>query len=110
LIVKFRDQLVDLMIGPRVEKIGVGELREGGFHVRGLFTSTLFDTVAVIRRKSGKSLLKDADVEEGDWKGADAAARAAESAGDFTKQRGGCPLKPVVGFVIQRTRVWRAGA
>jgi hypothetical protein len=109
LIVKFRDQLVDLMIGPRVEKIGVGELREGGFHVRDLFTSTLFDTVAVIWWKSGESLLKGVDVEERDWKRADAAAGASEPAGNFTEQRGGCPLKPVVGFVMQRTRVWRGG-
>ena len=106
---KFRDQLVDLMIGPRVEKIGAGELREGGFHVRGLFPSTLFDAVAVIRRKAGESLLKDVDVEEGDWKGADATVGASEPAGNFTEQGGGCPLKPVVGFVIQRTRVWRGG-
>ena len=104
---KFCDQPVDRVVGPRVEKIGVGELWEGGFHLRGLFNSTLFDTVAVIRRKSGESLLEGLDVEEGDRKGADAAAGAAEPAGDFTEQRGGGPLKPVVGFVIQRTRDWR---
>jgi hypothetical protein len=85
LIVKFCDQPVDLLIGPRVEKIGVGELWEGGFHSRGLFNRTLFDTVAVIQRKSGESLLKGVDIEEGDWKGADAAAGTADSAGNFTK-------------------------
>ena len=85
MIVKFRDQPVDCVIGPRVEKIGVGELWEGGFHVRGLFKRTLFDTVAVIRRKSGESLLKGVDVEDGDGKGANAAAGAAEPAGDFTE-------------------------
>ena len=79
------DQPVDRLIGPCVEKIGVGELWEGGFHLRGLFNRTLFDTVAVIRRKSGESLLKGVDVEEGDWKGADAAAGAAEPAGNFTE-------------------------
>ena len=104
---KFRDQPVDRLIGPRVEKIGVGELWEGGLHVRGLFNRTLFDTVAVIRRKSGESLLKGVDVEEGDGKGADAAAGAAEPAGNFTKQRGSCPLKPEIGFSIERCRAWR---
>ena len=106
MVVKFRDQPVDLLIGPRVEQIGVGELWEGGFHRGGVFDGTLFDTMAVIRRKAGESLLKGVDVEEGDGKGADAAAGAAESAGNFTKQGGGCPLKPVVGFLIQRSRVW----
>jgi hypothetical protein len=107
MIVKFCDHPVDRVIGPRVEKIGVGELWEGGFHLRGLFNRTLFDTVAVIRRKSGESLLKGVDVEEGDWKGADAATGAAEPAGDFTEQRGSGPLKPVVGFSVERCRVWR---
>jgi hypothetical protein len=103
LIVKFRDQPVDRLIGPRVEKIGVGEFWEGGFHLRGLFNRTLFDTVAVIRGKSGESLLKGVDVEEGDWKGADAAASAAEPGG-------GGPLKPLVGFSIDRCRLWRSQA
>jgi hypothetical protein len=85
LIVKFRNQPVDRLIGPRVEKIVVGEFWEGGFHLRGLFNRTLFDTVAVIRRKSGESLLESLDVEEGDRKGADAAASAPEPAGNFTK-------------------------
>jgi hypothetical protein len=49
------------------------------------------------------------DVEEGDRKGADATAGAAESAGNFTQQGGGCPLEPVVGFSIQRSRVGRSG-
>ena len=110
LIVKFRDQPVDRLIGPCVKKIGVGEFWEGGFHLRGLFNRTLFNTVAVIRRKSGESFLKGVDVEEGNWKGADAAARAAEPAGDFTEQRGGGPLKPLVGFSIDRCRVWRSQA
>ena len=104
---KFRDQPVDRLIRPRVEKIGVGELWEGGFHLRGLFNRTLFDPVAVIRRKGGKSPLEGVDVEEGNRKRADAAASAAESAGNFTKQRGGGPLKPVVGFSKERCRVWR---
>ena len=84
-MVKLRDQPVDLLIGPRVEKIGVGELWEGGFHFRGVFNSTLFDTMAVIRWKGSESLLEGVDVEEGDGKGADAAAGAAESAGNFTE-------------------------
>jgi hypothetical protein len=109
LIVKFLDQLVDRLIGPRVEKRGMAELWEGGFHLRGLFSSTLFDAVALIRRKAGESLLKGVDVEERDWKGADAAAGAAESAGNFTKQRGGRSLKPVVSFLIQGSRVGRNG-
>jgi hypothetical protein len=65
----------------------------------------LFDATAVIRRKGGESLLESVDIEEGDRKGTDATAATAESAGNFTEQRGGCPLKPVVGFFIQRSRV-----
>ena len=88
------------MIGPRVEKIGASELWEGGFHRGGVFDGTLFDTMAIIRLKGSESLLKGVDVEEGDGKGADAAAGAAESAGNFTEQGGGCPLKPVISFLI----------
>jgi hypothetical protein len=47
--VKFRDQSVDLLIGPIVEKLCVGELWEGGFHFRGVVRGTLFDTPAVIQ-------------------------------------------------------------
>ena len=82
---------------------------EGGLHCGGVFDGTLFDTMAVIWRKGRESLLKGVDIEEGDRKGADAAAGAAESAGNFTEQGGGCPLKPVVGFLIQWSRVGRSG-
>ena len=109
MVVEFRNQSVDLLIGPRVEKIGVGELWEGGFHFRGVFNSTLFDTMAVIRWKGSESLLEGVDVEEGDGKGADAAAGAAESAGNFTEQGGGCSLKPMVCFLVQRSRVGQSG-
>ena len=109
MIVKFRDQPVDLLIGPRVEKSGVDQLWEGGFHRGGLFDGTLLDTMAVIRRKAGESLLESFDVEESDRKGADAAAGAAESAGNFTEQGGSCPLKPVISFSIQRNRVGQCG-
>jgi hypothetical protein len=44
------------------------------------------------------------DVEKGDRKGADAAAGAAEAARYLTEQRRSCPLKPLVGFAIQRSR------
>ena len=108
-MVKFCDQPVDLLIGPIVEQIGAGQLWEGGLHYIGLFDGTLFDTMAVIRRKAGESLLEGVDVEEGDWKGADATAGTSESAGNFTEQSGGCPLEPVVGFSIQRSRVGRSG-
>ena len=108
-MVKLCDQPVDLLIGPIVEQIGVGQLWEGGLHRGGLFDGTLFDTMAVIRRKAGKSLLEGVNVEEGDRKGADATAGASESAGNFTEQGGGCPLKPVVSFLIQRSRVGRSG-
>jgi hypothetical protein len=66
--------------------------------------------MAVLRRECGESLSEGVDVEEGDRKGTDATAGAAESAGNFTEQRGGCPLKPVVGFLIQRSRVERCEA
>ena len=86
----------------------MGELRECGFHGSGLFDGALLDLMAVSRRKAGESLLEGLDVEEGDWKGADTTAGAAESAGNFTQERGGCPLEPVVGFSIQRKRVGRS--
>ncbi len=100
MMVKCCDQPVDLLIAPIVEQLTVGQLWEGGLHRIGLLDGTLFDTVAVIRRKAGKSLLEGVDVEEGDRKGADATAGAAKSAGNFTEQGGGCPLEPVVGFLI----------
>ena len=108
-MVKLCDQPFDLLIGPIVEQIGVGQLWEGGFHRGGVFDGTLFDTMAVIRRKAGESFLEGVDVEEGDGKGADATAGAAEPAGNFTEQGGGCPLKPVVSFLIQRSRVGWSG-
>jgi hypothetical protein len=109
MLVKLCDQPVDLSIGPIVEQIGVGQLWKGGLHCGGLFDGTLFDTMAVIRRKAGESLLEGVNVEEGDGKGADATAGASESAGNFTQQGGGCPLEPVVSFLIQRIRVGRSG-
>jgi hypothetical protein len=105
MIVKRCDQPVDLLIGPIVEKIGVGQLWEGGLHCGGVFDGTLFDTMAVIRREASESLLEGVDVEEGNRKRADATAGAAESAGNFTEQGGGCPLEPVVSFLIQRSRM-----
>jgi hypothetical protein len=100
MMVKLCDQPVDLLIGPIVEQIGVGQLRKGSFHRGGVFDGTLFDTMAVVRREAGESLLDGVDVEEGDGKGADATAGAAESAGHFTEQGGGCPLEPVVSLLI----------
>jgi hypothetical protein len=105
MIMKLCNQPVDVLIGPIVEKIAVGQLREGDLHCGGLFDGPLFDTMAVIRRKAGESLLDGVDVEEGDGKGSDATAGAAESAGNFTQQGGSCPLEPVVGFLIQVSRV-----
>ncbi len=102
---KFRDQLIDLLIGPPVEKTGMGKFGERDFHGSSLFGGTLFDTLAVIFRKAGESLLESLDVEKRDGKGADAAAGAAEPAGHFTEQGGGGPLKPVVGFLVERSRV-----
>jgi hypothetical protein len=61
--------------------------------------------MAVIRREGGESLLEGVDVKESDRKGTDATAGASESTGNFTEQSGACPLKPVVGFLIQRNRV-----
>jgi hypothetical protein len=110
MMVEFCDQPVDLLIGPIVEKIAVGQLWEGGLHCIGLFDGPLFDTVAVIRRKASESLLEGVDVEEGNGKGADATTGAAKSAGNFTEQGGGCPLEPVVSFLIQRSRVGQTGS
>ncbi|TKS63434.1 MAG: hypothetical protein EWM73_01459 [Nitrospira sp.] len=108
-MVKLCDQPVDLLIGPIVEKIGVGQLWEGGFHRGGVLDGALFDAMAVARREAGESLLEGVDVEEGDGKGADATAGASEPAGNFTEQGGGCPLEPVVSLLIQRSRVGRSG-
>ena len=108
IIAKLCDQPVDLLIGPIVEKIGVSQLWEGSFHCGGVFDGTLFDTMAVVRREVGESLLEGVDVEEGNRKVADATAGAAESAGNFTEQGSSCPLEPVVSFLIQRSRVGRS--
>jgi hypothetical protein len=107
MMVKLCDQPVDVLIGPMVEQVGVGQLWKGGLHCGGLFNGALFDTMAVIRWKACESLLESVDVEEGDRKGADATADAAESAGNFIQQNGSGPLKPVIGFLKQRGRVGR---
>jgi hypothetical protein len=104
-IVKVCNHPVDLLIGPTVEMIGFGQLWEGCLHCVRVFLGTLFDTMALVRREAGESLLKGMDVEESDRKGSDAATGAANSAGDFAKQGGGGPLEPVVSFLIERSRV-----
>ena len=105
MVLKLRDQPVDVLIGPMVEQMGGGQLREGCFHCSGLFERPLFDALAVIRRQAGESFSEGLDIEEGDGKGADATAGAAEFAGNFTQQGGGGPLEPVIGFSIERRRV-----
>ena len=108
MMVKLCGQPVDFPIGPMVEQLAMGQLREGGLHCGSLFDGTLLDTQALILREAGQSLLEGLDVEEGNRKGADAAVGAAESAGNFTEQGGGCPLEPVVGFLVQRNRIGRS--
>ena len=105
LMVKLCDQPVDVLIGPIIEQMGGGQLREGCFHCSGLFDGALCDALAVIRLKAGESLLEGLDVKEGDGKWPNATAGAAEFAGNFTQQGGGGPLEPVVGFLIERRRV-----
>jgi hypothetical protein len=80
-----------------------------GFHCVGLFDGALLDTIAMIRRKAGESLLESANVEEGNWKWTDAAAGAAGAAGNFTEQGGAGPLKPVIGSSVQRSRIRQSG-
>jgi hypothetical protein len=105
MIAKFCDQPVDFLIGPIVEQSGLDQLWEGSLHGGGVLDGALFDAMAVIQREAREPLLEAVDVEEGDRKGADATAGAAEPAGNFIKQGGGCPLEPMVGFLIQRSRV-----
>lgn len=109
-MMKFCDQPVDLLIGPIVEQISMDQLWKGGLHGGGLFDGTLFDAMAVIRRKDGESLLEGVDVEERDRKGTDATAGTSESARNFTEQGGSCSLKPMVGFLIERSRGGRSWA
>ena len=104
-MLKLRDQPVDVLIGPIIEQIAVGQLWERGLHCGSLFDGTLLDTMAVIRLEGGESLLEGLDIEERDGKGTDATAGAAEPTGNFAQQSGGCPLEPVLGFLIQRKRV-----
>ena len=107
IVVKLCDQPIDLLIRPIVEQIGVGQLWERGFHCNGLFDGTLFDAMAVIRCEVGEAQLESVSVEEGDWERAHATAVTAEPAGNFTEQGGGCPLEPVIGFLIERRGVGR---
>jgi hypothetical protein len=108
MMVKLCDQPVDVLIGPIVEQVGLGQLWERCLHCGGLFNGALFDSMAVVRREAGESLLEGVDVEESDGKRADAATGAAEPAGHFTEQGGGCPLEPVVSFLVQRSRGGRS--
>jgi hypothetical protein len=98
--VKFRDEPVDLLIGPCIEKSGVGELWERGLHGSGLLGGALFDSLAMSRRQDTQSLSEGLEVEQRDRKGTDATTGAAEPAGNFTEQGGRCPLKPMIGFPI----------
>ena len=61
--------------------------------------------MAVFWLEGGESLLEGLDIEERDGKGTDATAGAAEPTRNFAQQSGGCPLEPVLGFLIQRKRV-----
>src|SRR5687767_13274082 len=110
MMVKFCDQPVDVLIGPMVESIGPGQFWVRGLHCSSLFNRTLFDPIAMIRQECSESLPKGMDVEECDWKRPDAAAGAAESAGDFVEEDGGGAPEPVVGFLIERERVERVRA
>jgi hypothetical protein len=103
--VKLRGQPINLQIGPCVEKMGIGELWEYGLHCSGLFSGTSLDSLASIRRKAGESLLESLDVEKRDGEGTDAAAGATESAGNLTEQSGCSPLKPPIGFLVERRRI-----
>ena len=62
MMVKFCDQPVDLLIGPIVEQIGVGQLWEGGLHCSGVLNGALFDAMAVVRWEAGEPLLEGVDV------------------------------------------------
>jgi hypothetical protein len=62
MMVKFCDQPVDLLIGPIVEQIGVGQLWEGGLHCSGVLKGALFDAMAVVRWESGEPLWEGVDV------------------------------------------------
>jgi hypothetical protein len=107
-LVKLCDQPIDLLIGPIIDQVGAPQLWEGYFHGSGLFDGALFDAMAVIRLKAGESFSEGLDIEEGDRKGADAAAGTSELAGNCTEQGGVGPLEPVIGFLVQRRRVWRS--
>lgn len=62
MMVKFCDQPVDLLIGPIVEQIAVGQLWEGGLHCSGVLNGTLFDAMAVVRWEASEPLLEGVDV------------------------------------------------
>ena len=100
MLVKLCHEPVNLLIGPIVDQHGAGQLGKGYFHRSGLFDGALFDALAVIRLKAVESFSKGLDIKEGDGKGADATAGASEFAGNFTQQGGGCPLEPVIGFLV----------
>ena len=106
MLVEFCGQSVDFLVGPVVEQLGLGQLREGCFHRSGLFDGALFDALALVFREAGESLLEGLDVEDGDGKGADAATGAAELAGHFPQQSGGGPLEPAISLLIEGGRVW----
>lgn len=108
-MVKCCDEAVDFFVGPIVEQIGTGQLWEGGLHCSGLLDGTLFDAMTMIRWGAGEALLEGLSVEESDRKGADAATGAATSAGNLPEQGGGCPLKPVIGFFIERSKAGQRG-
>ena len=108
MLVKLCHQQVNLLIGPIVDQVGFRQLWEGYFHGSGLFDGALFYALAVIRLKAVESFSKGVDIQEGNGKEADATAGASKFAGHFSQQGGGCPLEPVIGFLVQRRRAWRS--
>ena len=105
IVVKCCDQSVDFQVGPIVEQLGMGQLWEGGLHGGSLFDGTLLDTMALILREAGQSLLECLDVEEGNGKWTDATVGAAKSAGHFTEQGGSGSVEPMGSVLVQRSRV-----
>ena len=86
----------------------MGQLWEVGLHCGSLFDGPLLDTMALILREAGQSLLERLDVEEGNGKWTDATVGAAESAGHFTEQGGSGSVEPMGSVLVQMSRVGRS--
>lgn len=84
-IMELFDEPVDVIVSPVVERCRPREFRRRRFHRSALRKGPLFDRAPPVRLQLIQTFLQDLRVEAGDREGADAAASAAQPAGELAQ-------------------------